>query len=192
MIAQSASHTATTLLPRPSSAYVSETPDQKNPSKLSPPPLKQNRLPRLLAAPLLDDMDCEDDNIDQEMSLITIMYGRNFTTPGKFSHVSSLCMPSLARADAIANRRAVQMANQMADDEVSEISSIARGHHVRPPAQERAAAAAAAGRAMVESAPDSPASESWRPLFPSDDVFTSSSVDRKRYAVLPKIKLFEE
>lgn len=77
------------------------------------------------------------------------------------------------------------MANRMADDEVAQITSISGG---RPPKE-----GAAAGRATVESALlESPASDSCRPLFPADDAFDSSRVDRKRYAVLPKIKLFQE
>lgn len=166
---------------------VSETPKPAPSSiKLSPPPLKQNRLPRHIAIPI----DGADERPTSSSCLISIMHGHDLSTPRDFSYPSdTFLMPPLAEnsKDSAAERPVVTAMNdEIADFEVAMFSTIPRGLQARP-SDRRAPSAAAPMR--VARRTDSGVA---RPFFPTNEEFTDSPLDRQRFALLPKINLFQE
>jgi hypothetical protein len=177
----------------PISGLVSETPKQAPSSfRLSPPPLKQNRLPRHLAIPIEGAEGAVREN---SSSLISIMHGHELTTPRNFSFPTNVLPPVAASClaenpeDSMEQQRVDNnsMADEIAEFEVAMFSCISRGHNRDRPADQRAASASAAQFAV-----ESRAATSSRPFFPSNDEFSMSPLDRQRFALLPKINLFQE
>lgn len=82
------------------------------------------------------------------------------------------------------------MADDIADFEVAMFSCISRGHRDRLADQRAPAAAAAVAQITLESRKAD--SSAPRPFFPSNDEFSMSPLDRQRFALLPKINLFQE
>lgn len=167
---------------------VSQTPAQAPSSfKLSPPPLKQHRLPRHIAVRLNESVDCDGEFTDSS-SLISIMHGHELTTPRDFSYASNFASFSAApldesKQDSIANHAVAddEMDDEIADFEVAMYATNTLGQQALPSNCRTSSA--------VEFRGDS---EITRPLFPQDDEFTAPSNDRERFALLPRIKLFQE
>ena len=177
--------------------FDSPTPNRAPSSaKLSPPPLKQHRLPRHVAVPISDTVDTVDTAIEMEgvSSLLSIMHGHNLmTTPRDSSYPSNFFVPSLDEnaEDSMADQRLVddRMEEEIADFEVAMIASISRDRAAIRPFDQRAAMAAS--RVALESR-SRRSSPSALPFIPRDDDLIATPEHRERFALLPKINLYKE
>ncbi|KAL3805886.1 hypothetical protein HJC23_007847 [Cyclotella cryptica] len=155
---------------------MSRTPEHAPSStKLSPPPLKQYRLPRRIAPPFNDSVKCDGEL--NSSSLISILHGQDITTPTS-SIASNLesSFNSPEGEDSQDSNANAAMEENLTDFEVAMFSSKSRvfSNHKD---------------AIVG---DASASERSRPFFPRQKEFVASPTVRSRFTLTPKIKLFED